>query len=168
MGCVDKRQYRTGFNELYHLCTATYCVNILRMAKKGTMTDRQLAFCNHYQKNGERGDLAAVAAGYSTKAAKQIACNLLKQTHIINYLDRRKETIVKKLDITIEKKMNVLWDIASQTLAKDSDRINAINVLNKMQGHDAPIKVENKFDSPISAVIMLPENGRTVIVNQGA
>jgi len=103
-------------------------------------------------------DLVKVAAemGYTETWAFKVLSKPIAQ----RYLDRKINIMTKKLDITAEKKMSLLWRAAKRCYGiKDADLKNgveeglfkfnatglvaAVSELNKMQGHYAAVKTVN-------------------------
>jgi phage terminase small subunit len=61
--------------------------NLLKAGKKASLTRQNKAFCDHYVGSCNfNGGAAAIAAGYSEKSAKQIACLLLKKEEVKQYI----------------------------------------------------------------------------------
>jgi phage terminase small subunit len=125
-------------------------VLIKNKPKNYQLTMKQLLFVQHYidLKNARQ---AAIKAGYSIKTANCIAGQLLDNPLVIAKLDEYKREIQKRIIVTFEEKARLLWDIAVQSLtpqynidgkliknSEPSVAIKAIEVLNTMQGHNAP------------------------------
>lgn len=123
------------------------------------LTDKQKMFCDEYliDFNGAR---AAIAAGYSTKTAKQIATENLSKPYLRDYLNEKKEKLTKKVEITTERIVNQIAMIAfndkrelideamkeedkevraallSQILgsSKEADQLKALDMLGRYKG----------------------------------
>ena len=114
-------------------------------------------------------------AGYAASKLSRTAIDtevvkILKRERIVVYMGEQRAKLQEQTDITFEKKMNRLWEIAQEgtktyttqhgivKMKAPGDAIRAIAELNKMQGDYAPPKVENKdgmsFDE---AVLRLAE-----------
>jgi len=129
------------------------------------MNAKQLEFARNYLLSGDGTD-AAKRAGYSEHSASVTASKLLNHAGVKAYLATQQTKAEKKFAVTVEEKMEVLWDIANKdSEEKASDRIAAINVLNRMQGHE---QVKDASSSTTTLVIaVLPDNGREIkVVNQ--
>ena len=109
------------------------------------LTDKQKRFCEEYvvDWNATR---SAIAAGYSEKTAYSIGQENLKKPEIEEYIgkiknDLEKQAGVSALMIILElKKMAFLSD---EVYEKASDRIKAIEVINKMLGFNSPEKIDH-------------------------
>lgn len=105
-----------------------------------------------------------MAAGYRTKYGDKMGVELMRNPLIKDYIKKSMERIEKKLDITFDKKADLLWRAAMRCYGlsdEDVERIKAgeqvkpvfefnasaltgaIAELNKMQGHHAPTKTAN-------------------------
>ncbi len=139
------------------------------MSTKKELSTKHLLFCKHYLTNIANkveapGLDAARTAGFKDSTGLAVSVSrLLLRDDVKEYIAAHQQKITAKTEITSEKKMDILWDIAQMGI--DKDRISAINILNKMQGHEsaAPINPGNH----ISVVLMLPPNNREVqIINK--
>lgn len=108
---------------------------------KTELTDKQKAFCKEYciDWNATR---AAIAAGYSENSAKEIGCENLTKPNIQEYLTEIQKDIGKLAGVSALGNIKKLLEIAKKTAAKDSDKIKALEVVNKMVGLNAPDKIE--------------------------
>jgi len=75
------------------------------------LTDQQERFCREYviDYNGTR---AAIAAGYSEKTAREQASDLLTRPHIANRVDELNGKRLQKADVTAEKVIQRLANLA--------------------------------------------------------
>lgn len=111
------------------------------------------------------GAAAARAAGFGTVNSNIIAYKLLNKPLVKAYIDYLFKRMERKLEITLEKKLKLLWDTALRCYGPTEEEIeqikNGVNVkvafnfdaealikavaeMNKMQGHYAQIKgIEN-------------------------
>lgn len=108
---------------------------------KTELTDKQKAFCKEYcvDWNASR---AARDSGYSEKTSKEIGHNLLTKVHIQEYLTEIQKDIGKLSGVSALGNIKKLLEIAKKNEAKDSDKIKALEVVNKMVGLNAPDKIE--------------------------
>lgn len=132
-----------------------------RRRKRDGLTSQRRLFCKHYLINGFVGSKAYRSAGFEEKHADVNASKLLKDPRVKAYLKKRMEKIEKKLDITFEKKIELLWNAAQRCYGPTDDEIkrlkqgeafkpffqfeptaliSTVAELNKMQGHYAQAK----------------------------
>ena len=78
----------------------------------------------------------------------------------VRIAELRKELANKSL-WTREQSVAVLKEVVDASDAKHTDRISAITVLNKMQGFDAPLKIENKTESVTRIELVAMRGKRT-------
>jgi len=96
---------------------------------------------------GKSGQDAAIEAGYSVKAARQIASRLLTKANIVARIQEiQTKAASKKIMDAIERKER-LTEIARETLEgkfgiNRQGNLQAIAELNKMEGEYAPQRVE--------------------------
>ncbi len=102
------------------------------------LSPKQLLFLQTYIKLGNATQ-ALIKAGYKTKNAGKYCSELLAKPYIKAELERARKAIQQKTDITFDWKMNKLKEIVLES-TKPQDRISAIEVMNKMQGDNAPEK----------------------------
>lgn len=127
------------------------------MANK--LTPKQQLFVKNYIANGFNASKAAIDAGYSRKTAVKIGSENLQKPDVKRAIEEEKAKIANKIDITAEWKMSILKDIVVAEYDKPSDRLKAVEILNKMQGHDEPQKVDvTSNGQSLSAVVYLPDN----------
>ena len=113
------------------------------------MTERQKKFAEYYAQCGNVAK-SAVQAGYSKKYANTNAVKLLQNTTIQEYIRRLSEKAQNDRIISARERQALLSDMAKDTENAPSDRIRAIDTLNKMTGEytvkvDAQVKPENPF-----------------------
>ena len=75
------------------------------------LTDKQQRFCDEYLKD-YNGTRAAIRAGYSEISAHSIASENLMKPEIQSYLEKKKDKIAKKLEISQERILRELAAIA--------------------------------------------------------
>jgi len=104
-------------------------------------TARERLFCKRYLANDYNASEAARFAGYKESASSNIGSRMLGKVHIQEYIEKSVRKIEKKLEITIEKKIEALWLIAQGGIPKNGEQVSAstavsaIAELNKLQGH---------------------------------
>ena len=97
------------------------------------MTERQKKFAEYYAQCGNAAQ-SAIQAGYSKKYANTNASKLLQNTTITEYIKQLTEDAQTARIMTARERQAILSDIAKDKHNKLSDRIRAINTLNKMTG----------------------------------
>lgn len=97
------------------------------------MTERQKKFAEYYAQCGNAA-LSAIQAGYSEKYAGQNADKLLKNTNIADYIRELTEAAQTARIMTARERQAILSDMAKDAQNELSDRIRAIDTLNKMTG----------------------------------
>lgn len=97
------------------------------------MTERQKKFAEYYAQCGNAAQ-SAIQAGYSEKYAGQNADKLLKNTNIADYIRTLAEAAQTARIMTARERQAILSDIAKDAQNELSDRIRAIDTLNKMTG----------------------------------
>ena len=113
------------------------------------MTERQKKFAEYYAQCGNAAK-SAVQAGYSKKYANTNAVKLLQNTTIQEYIRQLSEKAQNDRIISARERQALLSDMAKDAENAPSDRIRAIDTLNKMTGEytvkvDAQVKQENPF-----------------------
>ena len=116
------------------------------------MTERQKKFAEYYAQCGNAAQ-SAIQAGYSEKYAGQNADKLLKNTNIADYIRELTEAAQTARIMTARERQAILSDIAKDKHNKLSDRIRAINTLNKMTGeYVVKIQAEVRTSDKLSDV----------------
>lgn len=113
------------------------------------MNERQKKFAEYYAQSGNAAR-SAVKAGYSEKYAAQNADKLLKNTNISEYIKQLSEKAQDERIMTAKARQALLSDIAKNDDNAPSDRIKAVDTLNKMTGEytvkvDTTIKTSEKL-----------------------
>ena len=94
---------------------------------------RQKAFCEYYVACGNATE-AAIKAGYKEKYAGVNADKLLKNTNIQKYMKELQEkTRVSRIMTAIERR-EFLTSMIKDGTVKDTDKLRAVDILNKMDG----------------------------------
>lgn len=115
------------------------------------ISERQKKFAEYYYLSGNATD-AAIKAGYSKKYAGPNAGKLLKNTKVLDYLNNLRKMGTAKTILTAQERQEILSEIARLPY-KTSDRIKAIDVLNKMTGEYVEnINVSGDLNNPFEAL----------------
>lgn len=113
------------------------------------MTERQKKFAEYYAQSGNAAQ-SAVKAGYSEKYANTNASKLLQNTTIQEYIKQLAEKAQDNRIMTAKERQALLSDIAKNDDNAPSDRIKAVDTLNKMTGEytvkvDTTVKTSEKL-----------------------
>lgn len=112
------------------------------------LTDKQKRFCEEYviDWNATR---SAIAAGYSESSAKEIGCENLTKPNINDYIEDIQKDLSKLAGVSALGnilELKKILEVGEDKTAKEkaSDRIKALEVINKMLGFNSPDKSEVK------------------------
>ena len=113
------------------------------------MNGRMKKFAEYYYECGN-AEQAAISAGYSEKYARGNAHKLVANSCISEYIRQLSEKAQNDRIISARERQALLSDMAKDAENTPSDRIRAIDTLNKMTGEytvkvDAQVKPENPF-----------------------
>lgn len=97
------------------------------------MNERQKKFAEYYAQSGNTVQ-SAIKAGYSENYANANACKLLENVRIAAYIKQLAEKIQNERIMNAKERQVLLSDIAKDDENAPSDRIKAIDTLNKMTG----------------------------------
>lgn len=97
------------------------------------MTERQKKFAEYYAQCGNTVQ-SAIKAGYSENYANTNACKLLENDRVADYIRTLTEAAQTARIMTARERQAILSDIAKDKQNELSDRIRAIDTLNKMTG----------------------------------
>lgn len=97
------------------------------------MTERQKKFAEYYAQCGNTVQ-SALQAGYSENYANANACKLLENVRVAEYIRQLTEAEQDKRIMTARERQALLSNIAKDEKNEPSDRIRAIDTLNKMTG----------------------------------
>lgn len=111
---------------------------------KDKLNARQRKFAEYYAQSGNAAE-SAVKAGYSAKYANTNASKLLQNTTITNYIKELSDKLKDERIMTAKDRQVALSDIARNDGQDTSDRIRAIDTLNKMTG-EYTVKVDAKVE----------------------
>ena len=98
------------------------------------LTEKMKDFCKEYINNGYNATQAYLTAynGNSENAARIEGSKLLQRDEVSEYIQALLKPSYNKAISEREKKRQWLWDMINNPEVKDSDRISAMNILNKM------------------------------------
>lgn len=111
---------------------------------KDKLNARQRKFAEYYAQSGNAAE-SAVKAGYSAKYANTNASKLLQNTTITNYIKELSDKLKDERIMSAKDRQVALSDIARNDGRDTSDRIRAIDTLNKMTG-EYTVKVDAKVE----------------------
>ena len=104
------------------------------MAKQ--LNERQKRFAEYYAQSGNILQ-SALRAGYSENYANKRGHELLDNVGIAEYIKSLTDPVRKQRILTAQQRQEILSEIALDEEAARSDRIKAIDTLNKMTGEYA-------------------------------
>jgi Terminase small subunit len=115
--------------------------------KQRPMTTKEYLFCDGILAGKSQRD-AYTDAGYVCKDDNVVdasASRLLSYAKIASYLSKKRGEIEKKTDISREWSMSMLKEIAEDAKidGKLRDSTAAIAEINRMQGYNAPVKIDH-------------------------
>lgn len=93
------------------------------------ITEQQKKFCQHLL-TGMSATQAAIAAGYSKKAARQQGSLLLTYPYVKSYLGTLSAELEKRRILSGSQVLEMLSELAAKT-PKPTDKLNALNLLGK-------------------------------------
>lgn len=110
---------------------------------------RQKKFAEYYVQSGNTVQ-SAIKAGYSETYANSTACKLLENARVSEYIRELNEKAKDERILTAKDRQVMLSDIARDTENEVSDRIKAVDTLNKMTGEytvkvDTTVKTSEKL-----------------------
>lgn len=113
------------------------------------MNERQKKFAEYYTQCGN-AEQAAINAGYSEKYARGNAHKLVANSCISDYIRQLSEAEQDSRIMTAKERQAMLSDIAKDSDNAPSDRIKAVDTLNKMTGEytvkvDTMVKTSTKL-----------------------
>ena len=94
---------------------------------------RQKAFCEYYVVSGNATD-SAIKAGYKEKYAGVNTDKLLKNTNIQKYIEELQEKAKGNRIMTAIERREFLTSMIKDGAVKDTDRLKALDILNKRDG----------------------------------
>lgn len=113
------------------------------------MNERQKKFAEYYAQCGNAAQ-SARQAGYSESYAEHRTDDLLRNVEISEYIRQLSEAAQDKRIMTAKERQAMLSDIAKDEEKSASDRIKAVDTLNKMTGEyivkvDTTVKTSDKL-----------------------
>lgn len=113
------------------------------------MNERQKKFAEYYAQCGNAVQ-SAIKAGYSEKYANSRGYELLENVGVAEYIRQLSEAEQDKRIMTAKERQALLSDIAKDDENEPSDRIRAVDTLNKMTGEytvkvDTTVKTSDKL-----------------------
>ena len=105
------------------------------MANNSTgLTEKMKSFCREYVRNNGNGTQAYLFAynGKSETAASIESSKLLRRDDITAYITALNKPMENRIQNEREKKRAILWDFINDISKTDSDRLKAMDLLNKM------------------------------------
>ena len=115
------------------------------------LNERQKKFAEYYAQCGNVQQ-SALKAGYSENYAKTNAYKLLENDSVSEYIKKLTEKAQDARIMTAKERQITLSDMAKDVGNAPTDRIMAIDVLNKMTG-EYLVKVEADIDTSITVSI---------------
>lgn len=113
---------------------------------------RQKKFAEYYAQSGNTVQ-SAIKAGYSENYANANACKLLENVRVSEYIKKLTEKQQQDRIITATERQAILSDIAKNKEETPSDRIRAIETLNKMTGEYLnKVEVSGTVNNPFAAL----------------
>ena len=94
---------------------------------------RQKSFCEYYVASGNATD-AAIKAGYKEKNARFIGSENLTKANIKKYIEELQEKAKGNRIMTAIERREFLTSMIKDGAVKDTDRLKALDILNKMDG----------------------------------
>lgn len=114
------------------------------------MKDKQEAFAIEYLKD-RNATQAAIRAGYSEKTAYSQGCRLLKKAEVQEFINRKQEEARASATITVDDIVVRLEEIASNVLAKDADKIRALELIGKHLGmFTERVEMKGQIDTAVT------------------
>lgn len=94
---------------------------------------RQKAFCEYYVACGNATE-AAIKAGYKEKNARFVGCENLTKANIKEYIEELQQKAQTSRIMSAIERREFLTKMILKEDAKDTDRLKALDILNKMDG----------------------------------
>lgn len=114
-----------------------------------SLSDKQKAFVREYLID-HNGTQAAIRAGYSPKTARQQAEQLLKDERIDALVKEGESELEERATLTKLDKLKIAEEIiVDREKERTTDRLKALEIHNKMLGHNDPDKIEHSGSGTI-------------------
>lgn len=108
---------------------------------------RQKAFCEFYVASGNATD-AAIKAGYKEKNARKVGSENLTKTDIKAYVKELMDKAKGNRIMTAIERKEFLTSMIKDGAVKDTDRLKALDILNKMDGeYTQKVEVNGNINS---------------------
>lgn len=108
---------------------------------------RQKAFCEYYVASGNATE-AAIKAGYKEKNARFIGSENLTKANIKEYIEELQEKAKSSRIMTAIERREFLTSMIKDGAVKDTDRLKAVDILNKMDGeYTQKVEVNGNINS---------------------
>ena len=126
------------------------------MSDKEKLNLRQRKFAEYYAQSGNTVQ-SAIKAGYSENYANARAYELLENVGVSEYIKELTEKAKDERILTAKDRQVMLSDIARDSENEPSDRIKAVDTLNKMTGEytvkvDTTVKTSAKLADVFSQI----------------
>lgn len=123
---------------------------------KEKLNERQKKFAEYYAQSGNTVQ-SAIKAGYSDNYANANACKLLENVRVAEYIKELSEKFQDERILNAKERQAMLSDIAKDKENTPTDRIRAIDTLNKMTGEytvkvDTTVKTSSKLADIFSQI----------------
>ena len=115
---------------------------------------RQKSFCEFYVASGNATE-AAIKAGYKEKNARFIGSENLTKANIKEYIEELQEKAKGNRIMTAIERREFLTKMILKEETKDTDRLKAVDILNKMEGEytqKLEVKGELKSEDPFKGL----------------
>ncbi|MEG0694174.1 MAG: terminase small subunit [Erysipelotrichaceae bacterium] len=110
------------------------------------MRPMKVQFCEEYQKNGGNGTQACKSAGYSPNSSYAQATRLLKEDNVKKYISILQQLTANHFEVDRADIINKLTDIAFSGNYPTNQQMEAMKMLNQMNGWNAPSKTETTIN----------------------
>lgn len=120
------------------------------------VTERQKKFAEYYAQSGNAAQ-SAIKAGYSDSYATHRTDEMLRNVEIAEYIKELSQKAQNERILTAKDRQEMLSDIAKDKHNLPSERIKAIDTLNKMTGEytvkvDTTVKTSSKLSDVFSQI----------------
>lgn len=120
------------------------------------LTEKQKEFCREYVRNSGNGTKAYLHA-YDSKsetAASIESSKLLRRDDVTEYIATLNKPMENRIQNEREKKRKFLWDMIENPSVDESDRLRAMDILNKMDAEY--ININRNIEDKPASIINLP------------
>ena len=124
------------------------------MPKVNRLTEKQKNFCREYVNNNGNGIEAYLFAydSNSKTAAAIESSKLLQKDNITEYIATLNKPLENKINNERQKKRQWLWDMIENPSVSESDRLRAMDILNKMDSEYINITRQEEVKTDISTL----------------